>query len=109
MMHSFIVTLNNQTIYTYKDIPAPARLRRHLDEMDLHMESGVQLGDSFIAQPSDYQRQQYVAMDLIHSLDKKDFKTIDVLSAYLMKRNSKLIEIQVSLNDDIFKMKFITK
>lgn len=48
-------------------------------------------------------------MDLIHRLDKKDFKTIDVLSAYLMKRNSKLIEIRVSLNDDIFNMKFITK
>lgn len=57
MLHGFIVTLNSQTIYTYKDIPAPARLRRYLDEMDLHMESGVELDGSFITQPSEYQRQ----------------------------------------------------
>lgn len=109
MAYGFIVTLNKQTVYTYKDIPAPARLRRYLDEMDLHMENGVQLGDAFIAQPSDYQRQQYVAMDLIHSLEKKDSQIIEVLSTYLMKRNAKLIEISVSLKNDVFNMQLITK
>jgi len=109
MPQGFIVSLNNQIIYTYKDIPAPARLRRYLDEMDLHMGKGVQLGDAFIAQPSEFQRQQYVAMDLIHNLEKKDSQIIEVLSAYLMKRNSSLIEINVSSKDDIFNMKFITK
>lgn len=109
MPHGFSVTLNNLTVYTYKDKPAPGRLRRYLDEMDIHMESGVQLGENFIAQPSDFQRQQYVAMDLIHSLEKKDSQIIEVLSAYLMKRNSNLIEIYVSLKDDFFNMKLITK
>jgi len=109
MPSSFVVTLNNQIIHTYEDIPAPARLRRYFDEMDQYMESGVQLGDTFVKQPSGYQRQQYVAMDLIHSLEKNDSQIVQVLSAYLMKRNSILIEIKVTSNDDVFNMKFITK
>jgi len=109
MPSSFVVTLNNQIIHTYENIPAPARLRRHFDEMDQYMESGVQLGDTFVKQPSGYQRQQYVAMDLFHSLEKNDSQIVQTLSAYLMKRNSILIEIKVTSKDDIFNMKFITK
>jgi len=109
MPGSFVVTFNNKIIHSYNDIPAPARLRRYFDEMDQYMESGVQLGDAFIKQPSDLQRQQYVAMDLFHSIDKKDLQTAEMLSAYLMKRNSKLIEIHVISKDDMFSMKLINK
>jgi len=105
----FVVTLNNQVIHRYKDIPAPARLRRYFDEMDQYMESGVQLGEAFIKQPSSHQRQQYVAMDLIHCIEKKDLQTVEVLSAYLMKRNPELTEINVMSKDDMFSMTLITK
>jgi len=109
MPNSFVVTLNNQIVYTYKDVPVPARLRRYFDEMDQHMESGVQLGDAFVKQPSNFQRQQYVAMDLMHRIEKKDSQTIEVLSAYLMRRNKALIEINIISKDDMFNMKLITK
>ena len=109
MPSGFVVTLNKQIIHTYEDIPAPARLRRHFDELDQYMESGVQLGDTFVKQPSAYQKQQYVAMDLIHSLEKNDSQIVQVLSAYLMKRISQLIELKVTSKDDVFNMKFITK
>jgi len=109
MSKGFVISLNNQIVHTYKDIPAPARLRRYFDEMDQTMESGVQLGDAFVEQPTDYQRQQYVAIDLIHHIEEIDSQIVQVLSAYLMKRNSQLIEIKVTSKDDVFNMKFITK
>jgi hypothetical protein len=109
MTNGFVVTLNNQIIHAYKDIPAPARLRRCFDEMDQTMGSGVQLGDAFVKQPSDFQRQQYIAMDLVHCIEKKDLQTVEVLSAYLVKRNTALIEINVISKDDMFSMKLITK
>jgi len=109
MPNRFVVTLNNQIVHEYKDIPAPARLRRYFDEMDQYMESGVQLGDAFVKQPSTYQRQQYVAMDLIHYIEKNDMQTVEVLSAYLMKRNPELTEINVMSKDDVFSMMLITK
>jgi len=106
---SFIVTLNNQTIYTCNSQPLPARLRRYLDEMDRHMENGVQLGDQRVDSPSDFQKQQYIAMYLIDALDKEDSDQVQTLSFYLSSRYESLTEIKVTQQDDLFNLKLITK
>jgi hypothetical protein len=107
MKNSFNVTLNEQIIYSYTEQPAPARLRRYLDEMESHMESGIALGEQHIEQPSDFQKLQYVAMQLFNALDKKDANMAEVMSAYLLNRNVDLREICVTLMDDVINLKLI--
>ena len=106
---SFIVTINNQTIYTCNKEPLPGRLRRYLDEMDRGMENGVQLGDEWVDTPSDFQKQQYIAMHLINALDKKDNDQARTLAFYLSNRYGALTEINVIQQDDLFNLKLITE
>jgi len=96
MKNSFKVILNKQIIYTYTDKTAPARLRRFLDEMDNHMQSGIKLGNVSVENPTDFQKLQYVAVQLFHALDTDNENLVEVMSAYLMKRNCQLSEINIT-------------
>ncbi|MFK5949227.1 MAG: hypothetical protein QM500_10720, partial [Methylococcales bacterium] len=103
----FNVTLNKQIIYTYTDKPAPARLRRFLDEIYNDMSSGIQLGDDWVIEPTDFQKLQYVAMKLFSALDNNDTNQAEVMSAYLMHRKRELKEICIIQNNDLINMKLI--
>ena len=107
MKNSFNVTLNKQIIYTYTDKPAPARLRRYLEEMDNDMSQGIQLGELFVKQPDEFQRLQYVAMKLFNALDVNDLNQAEVMSAYLLKRKSQLNEVCIHLAGDLINLKLI--
>ena len=106
---SFVVTLNNQIIHTCNKQPLPGRLRRFLDEMDRDMQNGVQLGDHWVESPSDFQKQQYIAMYLVNALEKKDNEQVQTLSFYLSSRDEFLGEVKVTQQDDLFNLKLITK
>jgi len=107
MKNSFKVTLNEQIIYSYIDKPAPARLRRYLDEIESHMERGIKLGEQHVEKPSDLQKLQYVAMQLFNALDNKNLNKAEVMSAYLKNRNADLREICVTQMDDVINLKLI--
>lgn len=109
MTGDFIVRVNNQIVHSHKSTPIPARLRRFFEEMDRDMLNGVQLGDDFIAEPSDFQKQQYIASILINSLESNDLNTVQIMSAYLSRCNLQLTEIFVTSNENIFNMTLITK
>jgi len=102
MKNSFKVMLNKQIIYTYTDKAAPARLRRFLDEMDKDMQTGIKLGDDSVENPSDFQKLQYVAVQLFHALQMNDKNLAEVMSAYLMKRNNQLSLINITQTNDVF-------
>ena len=96
MRNSFKIILNKQIIYTYTDKAAPARLRRFLDEMDNDMQSGIKLGDLSVENPTDFQKLQYIAVQLFHALETNNENLAEVMSAYLMKRNCQLSEINIT-------------
>ncbi len=98
MSSRFIVTINNQTVYTWNEPRTPARMRRYLDEMDADMEQGIQLGENRVSSPSDYQKQQYVAMMLLRALDQKKPNLADVMAAYLSNRCETLKEIRANVD-----------
>ncbi len=102
MSTGFIVTINNQMVYECNDTRQPARLRRHLDEIDNKLSQGIQLGDSWVDTPNDLQKQQYTAMILIDSLDKNKEDLVNIMSVYLCKRYPALKEIRASRTDDQF-------
>jgi len=102
MKNSFKVILNKQIIYTYTDKSAPARLRRFLDEMDKDMQTGIKLGDDSVENPTDFQKLQFVAVQLFHALETNNNNLAEVMSAYLMKRNCQLSVINITQDNDSF-------
>lgn len=109
MSKGFTVTLNEQTIHTYNDSRAPGRLRRFMDEMDRDMQSGVQLADEWVEQPSELQKQQYVAMVLFDALEKKDSNLVSLMSSYLIERYETLEEIRITQQEDLINLQIISK
>lgn len=87
----------------------PGRLRRYLDEMDQDMALGIMLGDQPVATPDAYQKQQYVAMQLLFAIDQHNKNLAQVLCCYLQKRNPELIEVRVTEQGDEFNLKLVTQ
>jgi len=107
MKNSFNLTLNEKIIYSYIDKPAPARLRRFLDEMDNDMSRGIHLGGLYQEQPSLIQKLQYVSLKLFDAIERKDNNLIELLSAYLMNRKPHLKEISIIEKEDLLNLKLI--
>ena len=109
MNNGFIVTLNDQVIYTYTPVPLPGRLRRYHNEMDIQMDAGVNLAEHWIDQPSAFQKQQYVAMTLFNALEQKDTNLVNVVSSFLSGRYQSITEIRVTEKDDVFNLSIISE
>jgi hypothetical protein len=71
------------------------------------LQCGVKLGLQWIEKPTDFQRQQYVAMKLFNALDIKDNNQVEVMSSYLNSRNNQINEIEVIIEADLINLKLI--
>lgn len=109
MSNGFIVSVNNQKVYECLETRFPARLRRHLDEIDLKLEQGIQLGENWVELPDDFQKQQYISMLLLNALDQQDAGLISVMSAYLVTRYSELCEIRAVQSGEFYSFSLLNK
>ena len=109
MSNSFIVSLNNQTVYEFNETRHPARLRRHLEEIDENLNQGIQLGDQWLDKPDAFQKQQYIAMVLLNALDQNNSDLVSLMSAFLSNKYSQLKEIRATSNEDYFNFTLISK
>jgi hypothetical protein len=109
MPAAFNVTLNNQSIFQASQDRLPGRVRRYLDEMDQDMDTGIMLGDKPVATPDAYQKQLYVAMQLLIAIDDHNKNLAQVLCCYLQERNPQLVEVRVAEQGGEFNLKLITQ
>ena len=109
MSNGFIVTLNNQTIYEFNETRHPARLRRHLEEIDEELNQGIKLGEQWFDKPDSFQKQQYVAMVLLNALDHNKTDLVSLMAAFLSVNFCKLKEIRATNNEDYFNFTLISK
>lgn len=109
MPEAFNVTLNNQTIFQASQDRLPGRVRRYLDEMDQDMDTGIMLGEQPVATPDAYQKQLYVAMQLLIAIDDHNKNLAQVLCCYLQERNPQLIEVRVTEQDGEFNLKLVAQ
>jgi len=107
MKNSFDITLNQQIIYTYSKKSLPARLRRFLDEVDDSMSEEIQIDEEKVVRPTEFQKLQYVAMNLFAAVESNNKNQQEVMSAYLLNKKSDLEEIRVIENNDIINLKLI--
>ncbi|HEY9200543.1 MAG TPA: hypothetical protein VIQ81_03010 [Gammaproteobacteria bacterium] len=109
MPAAFVVTLNQQNIFQASQDRLPGRVRRYLDEMDRDMDTGIMLGEQPVATPDAYQKQLYVAMQLLIAIDDHNKNQAQVLCCYLQERNPELIEVRVTEQGGEFNLKLITQ
>jgi len=107
MSEKFILTLNNQIIYTYNKMRIPGLLLRFLEQMDRDMDVGIQLGEYWVQQADEETKIRVVAMMLFNAIEQHDTNQMNVMSAYLLNRNETLVEIKVNQQDDCFNLQII--
>jgi hypothetical protein len=89
------VVFNNEPVLEFdRSKPVPGHQRQYLDNMDLKMDQGIQLGDDFIPSPNALQRSQFVANSLVNSLLKQNYDQAVVMCTYLGKRMPELKQIK---------------
>lgn len=72
----------------------PGQQRKLLDEMDLDMDNGIQLGDEHIATPDAQQKARYVVQHLLNALAQQQENAAVVFCTYLGVRLPELVAIR---------------
>ena len=76
--------------------PIPGHQRQYIDNMDLKMNEGIQLGDDHITNPNPMQRAQYVANSLVNALFNENHSIAIAMCTYLAKRIPDLKQIKAA-------------
>ena len=80
--------------------PVPGHQRQYLDNMDLKMDAGIQLGDDHITNPNPMQRAQFVANSLVNALFQENDSIAIAMCTYLAKRIPDLKQIKAIGKDE---------
>lgn len=103
------VTLNKEPLLEFdRNKPVPGHQRAYLDNMDAHMDTGIQLGEYFIKSPNVLQRSQFVANTLVNALFKEKFSQAIAMCTYLAKRMPDLQHIKcIGDKEEDFSIEFV--
>ena len=80
--------------------PVPGHQRQYIDNMEVRMDAGIQLGDDHITNPNPMQRAQFVANSLINALYKEDYPIATAMCTYLAKRIPDLKQVKAAGDDE---------
>lgn len=107
-MNELTVLINNEPVFEFsRAIFLVDDQLAFIDKMDTDMKSGIKIGGELIQNPDDLQRARFVAMNLIKALQQGNESVINSSCAYLVSRNSALIEVRASDHADSVKIDFI--
>jgi hypothetical protein len=103
------VSLNKEPLLEFdRNKPVPGHQRAYLDNMDAHMDIGIQLGEDFIDSPNVLQRSQFVANSLVNALFKEKFSQAIAMCTYLAKRMPDLQQIKcIGDKEEDFSIEFV--
>ena len=108
MTQQIEVSVNNQVLLQFERQPRLAgKQRQFLDHMDADMDQGIDLAGQPCPQPTDFQKAQYVAMQLIQALDAKDEGLVGACCSYLGHRQEKLRLIKTLMHKDSIQMELV--
>ena len=101
MNNVMAVLLNGTAQLEYnRDISLPGKQRDYLDNMDLDMDAGIQLGNQYIEAPNQIQRAQFIALHLVQSLLADNEQHIAASCAYLADRLPDLKQVKAVTKPD---------
>lgn len=110
MSDKLTVFVNDESVFEYNiSIELDDQQLVFLDKMDSDMSRGIKNRGERIAVPSEEQRAEFVAMNLIKALQQDNEASVMVCCAYLTQRNTDLLEVRVSDGDAGVVVEFVIR
>jgi len=108
MSQEIEVIVNDQVLLKFERKPRLAgKQRQFLDNMDDDMNQGIDLAGEPCAKPTDFQKVQYVAMQLMQALDAENESMVAICCAYLGVREPGLNAIKTVMHGDEIRMELV--
>lgn len=101
MSNLFAVIINGVAQVEYRrDVPLSSKQREYLDRMDQEMDAGFEMGGNFHANPSVAERTQFVASQLIQSIQTNNEQRTAATCSYLADRIKELKQIKATVDEN---------
>lgn len=101
MSNLLAVIINGIAQVEYRrDVPLSDKQREYLDRMDQEMDSGFELSGKFYASPAVAERAQFVATQLVQSIQSNNEQRTAATCSYLADRIRELKQIKATLDDN---------
>ena len=108
MSNMLSIYINGNKVLEFdKNQRLPGKQRQFLDNMDLDMDSGIEINDVQIPSPDKMQRANYVAMSLLYGIEHKDEGMLSTTCSYLANRLPELKQIRSLESDEEITMDLI--
>lgn len=92
--------LDGQEVLTYdRSQTLPDKQREYLDILDKQMDEGFILSDQKVNKPNLQQKTQFIALNLVNTLLKKDDNTAIIMFTYLVNRMPELKQAKAKTKD----------
>jgi len=99
MSNLFAVIINGVAQVEYRrDVPLSGKQREYLDRMDQEMDAGFEMGGDFHANPTVAERAQFVATQLIQSIQGDNEQRTAATCSYLADRIKELKQIKATVD-----------
>jgi hypothetical protein len=100
-MNILAVIINGIAQIEYRrDVSLSDKQREYLDRMDSEMDSGIELGGTFYANPTVAERTQFVAGQLIQSIQADNEQRTAATCSYLADRIKELKQVKATLDEN---------
>jgi hypothetical protein len=108
MHNTLAIVINGESQIEYdRNKPLPEQQLKFLDKMDNDMDQGVVLGDVQIDSPSDLQRAQFVALQLVDAIQADNEQVAAAMVAYLANRIPELKQLRATRTQEDVTFDFV--
>ena len=99
MSEKMVVLVNGQSYIEYDRSKALSDSQlQYLEQMDVKMDAGIELGKEKIAAPDDKQKAQFVALTLLTAITDENDQLIAATSSYLAVRYPDLKQVKADVD-----------
>lgn len=102
------VLVNDEVVLEYnRDIPLPEQQHAYLDNMDIMMAKGIELGGDKVSQPDLTQKAQFVALNMLSHLKQNDDAAAIAMFSYIVNRLPELKQIKAKYIENKVGVEFV--
>lgn len=103
-----VVVLNSNKVIEYRrDRALTERQTRDLENTEIKMQSGIQVGNEFIDDPSEQDKAIFMANQLVLALENNHDAIIAISCAYLATRYPDLLQVRAVLENGSYSIQLI--
>lgn len=99
MSDHLVIVLNGESQMQYdRRTPLPEHQREFLNKMDMELQKGIKINEQYIEHPHLLQRAQFVALNLVQSIQDNEEQKAAAMCAFLAVFLPDLKQVKAELN-----------